>query len=97
MASISDLQKKLRLESEIDAVQLAIAREDSAKERRALLRVLKKIQKELDEFKIEFPGVEPGPVEPVLPDSSYREPMPSVRAKFRSSWSEGAPSRRHRH
>ena len=96
MASISDLQKKIRLQSEVDAVERALAVVPFAKEGKALRRVLAKIKGELKDFVLNFPEAPETPLAPVLPDSSYREPMPSQRARRKNPWDEGAPGRIYR-
>jgi len=70
MASVSDLNKKLRLEEERSAVLNAISKE-VGEERRALERVLAKIELELNETEPTFSEVSECPSSPVLPNSQY--------------------------
>jgi hypothetical protein len=89
MASISDLNKRRRLEGERDEFRRAILKEDDPKERRALQRALEKIELELKNCDPVFPEVPELPQTPALPDSHYREPLPSERIRFKSSLKEG--------
>lgn len=93
MASISDLNKRLRLEGEREAVLRAIKSESEAHEREALRRVLAKIELELKNSEPVFPEVSEMPQTSILPDSYYHEPLPSKRARFKSSLNEGAPKK----
>ncbi|OHA91328.1 MAG: hypothetical protein A2758_02615 [Candidatus Zambryskibacteria bacterium RIFCSPHIGHO2_01_FULL_49_18] len=102
MASIDDLLKKQRLEQERDAVRRALSIEKEEKEQKdikeieALQRVLAKIELEIENWSPNFAEAPKTPPTPVLSNSSYHEPMPSARVKYRSSWNEGAPSSRRR-
>lgn len=95
MADISDLQKKLRLESELSQVRRELAGTEDVAERKALKLVLAKILKEINDFSIDSPEVAVVAHQgPALPDPVYQEPLPSVRARFSSPRDEGARRRR---
>lgn len=82
------------LERDIHECELELAETTTERDRQSLEAVLRRLRWRIERLESEQQQIDVAPrsgAEPVLPDSSYVEPLPSVRARFSASWNEGAP------
>lgn len=93
MTSMQKLRKRMLLQSEFDAIQRALSKEEKSEERIALMRVLKKIGEELEALGPIAVEIVETVSTAVLPDAKYDDPLPSTRARFKGSAFDCGPGR----